>query len=87
MTKRQLQAQFSAEGLDSYEWRSPAGDGFDWHSHTFRDVIRCLSGSIVFHLESGDFELQPGDRFEMDPDTLHAATVGENGVVCLEAKS
>lgn len=87
ITKRHLLKKFSAEGLAAYEWSNQAGEYFDWHSHPFRDVIRCLSGSIVFHLKNESIELKPGDRFEMDPGTEHAATVGANGVICLEAQA
>jgi mannose-6-phosphate isomerase-like protein (cupin superfamily) len=44
-----------------------------------------VTGSIVFHTRDGDFALQPGDRLEVDPGTEHAATVGDDGVLCLEA--
>ena len=44
-----------------------------------------MSGSIVFHTHDGDFELEPGDRLEVDPGTEHAATVGPDGVRCMEA--
>ncbi|HEV2058831.1 MAG TPA: hypothetical protein VGR11_05700 [Solirubrobacteraceae bacterium] len=32
-----------------------------------------------------DISLEPGDRLEVDPRTEHAATVGDDGVLCLEA--
>jgi quercetin dioxygenase-like cupin family protein len=88
ITRRGLLAKFKDEGLLAYEWSSPPGEYFDWHTHPFRDVIRCLSGSIAFHLrDDGDVVLAPGDRFEMDPHTVHAATVGEAGVTCLESQT
>jgi len=86
VTKRKLLAEFAGEGLVAHEWSSPPGEYFDWHTHPFRDVIRCLSGSIVFHLHEGDMALTPGDRFEMDPNTEHSATVGAEGVTCLESQ-
>jgi len=33
----------------------------------------------------GDFELRPGDRLDVDPGTPHGATVGPEGVTCVEA--
>jgi len=48
-------------------------------------VLYCLSGSIVFHTNQEDLELEPGDRMEVDPGTEHAATVGPDGVKCMEA--
>jgi hypothetical protein len=45
-----------------------------------------VRGSIVFHThEEGDLPLVPGDRLEVDAGTEHAATVGPDGVLCLEA--
>ena len=44
-----------------------------------------MTGSIVFHTREGDFALEPGDRLEVDPGTEHAASVGDEGVLCLEA--
>jgi mannose-6-phosphate isomerase-like protein (cupin superfamily) len=86
-SRRRIRAQMLREGLSPYEWRSYAGEFFDWHSHDFHDIICCVSGSIIFHLETGDFLLSPGDRLEMDRGTRHAATVGREGVICLEAKT
>ena len=44
-----------------------------------------MSGSIVFHTRDGDVELTAGDRLDLDPRTEHAATVGPDGCVCIEA--
>ncbi|MDQ7030941.1 MAG: hypothetical protein Q9O62_14800 [Ardenticatenia bacterium] len=46
-----------------------------------------VRGSITFHLpESGeDLTLGPGDRLDLPAGIRHAATVGPEGVVCLEA--
>jgi len=39
----------------------------------------------VFHTDEGDLELRPGDRLDLEPGTRHAATVGPDGVECVEA--
>ncbi|GIU99268.1 MAG: hypothetical protein KatS3mg014_0884 [Actinomycetota bacterium] len=39
----------------------------------------------MFHTADGDLELRPGDRLDLDPGTEHAATVGPEGVTCIEA--
>ncbi len=41
--------------------------------------------SNLFHLGDGDVELSPGDRLDIEPETEHAATVGPQGVTCVEA--
>jgi quercetin dioxygenase-like cupin family protein len=48
-------------------------------------VLYCVSGSIVFHIEDEDFEMEAGDRLDVEPETEHAATVGPDGVQCMEA--
>jgi len=48
-------------------------------------VLFCLEGSIVFHTDDGDVELQAGDRLDLAAGTKHAATVGSNGCRCVEA--
>jgi quercetin dioxygenase-like cupin family protein len=44
-----------------------------------------VEGSIVFHTRDGDFELEAGDRLDVEPNTQHAATVGPSGCTCVEA--
>ena len=48
-------------------------------------MLYCLEGSIVFHVEGQSVTLMPGDRLEIGAETLHAADVGPQGVVCMEA--
>lgn len=39
----------------------------------------------MFHTDDGDLELAAGDRLDVEPGTDHAATVGTDGVRCIEA--
>jgi cupin superfamily acireductone dioxygenase involved in methionine salvage len=48
-------------------------------------VLYCVSGSIVFHTSGGDVALAPGDRLELPAGVEHSATVGHDGVQCVEA--
>jgi quercetin dioxygenase-like cupin family protein len=74
------------EGLEPRRWGNAPGDTYGWHEHGYHKVLYCLSGSIVFHTRTdGDLELHPGDRLEIEPGTAHAATVGDQGVECVEA--
>lgn len=66
-------------------WGNAPGDTYGWHSHRYHKVLYCARGSITFHTKEGDFELGPGDRLDIDPGTEHAATVGAEGVECVEA--
>lgn len=56
------------------------------HSHSYRKVVCCLEGSIVFHLAAGDVELVAGDRLALDEGARHSATVGVKGCRCAEAR-
>jgi quercetin dioxygenase-like cupin family protein len=85
--ERQLRALLSAEHIAPYAWGNPPGDRYEAHRHPYHKVLYCLSGSIVFDMpEAGEsVELRPGDRLDLPPQVLHAAAVGPDGVVCLEA--
>lgn len=80
-----LAQRFAEEGLRSRWWGNAAGDVYGSHAHEHHKVLYCLEGSITFHTDGGDLELRPGDRLDLDPGTPHAATVGRNGVTCVEA--
>ena len=82
---QETRAIFDHEGLRPHEWGNAPGERYGWHSHAYHKVLYCVSGSIVFHTEEGDLELEPGDRMEIEPGTEHAATVGPDGVQCMEA--
>jgi len=84
-SRQQVEATFEREGLRPHEWGNAPADRYGWHSHAYQKVLYCVSGSIVFHTADGDLELEAGDRLEVDPGTEHAATVGPQGVTCLEA--
>lgn len=83
--RTRIEARYAREGLRPYAWSNGAGYRYGWHTHGHTKVLYCVSGSIVFHTRDGDFALEPGDRLEVDPGTEHAASVGDDGVVCLEA--
>ncbi|GBC87018.1 hypothetical protein HRbin12_01018 [bacterium HR12] len=79
-------AAFAAEGCTAPRtWSNAPGDRYGRHAHGYHKVLFCLAGSIVFHTADGDLELRPGDRLDLDPGTEHAATVGPEGVTCIEA--
>jgi len=78
-------ATLSREGCSAPRfWANPPGDTYGSHSHGYHKVLFCLSGSIVFHLAADDVELRAGDRLDLERGTEHAATVGPEGVRCVE---
>jgi mannose-6-phosphate isomerase-like protein (cupin superfamily) len=79
-------AVLAAEGASSPRfWANGPGDRYGAHDHGFHKVLFCLGGSIVFHVDGEDVELTPGDRLDLEPGTVHAATVGPAGCECVEA--
>lgn len=80
-----IAAAFAAEGLRADTWSNGPGYEYGEHDHGYHKVLYCVSGSITFHTPEGDVELTPGDRLDLPPRTAHSATVGPDGVVCMEA--
>ncbi len=85
-TEEELRARFAREGLNPYRWGNAPGDVYGVHAHPYHKVIYVVRGSITFHLpETGeDLTLRAGDRLDLPAGIRHAATVGPDGVVCLE---
>ena len=80
-----IERLFAEEGLRPTSWSNGPGDRYGEHSHGYEKVLYCARGSIVFHAGGKDYELAAGDRLEIDQGTAHSATVGDQGVTCLEA--
>lgn len=80
-----IEARVGKEGLSPHGWGNAPGDRYGTHAHDYDKVLYCVSGGITFHTDAGDFALVPGDRLEVDAGTSHSATVGPEGVQCLEA--
>lgn len=78
-------AMMRADGLAPHAWGNAPGDTYGSHEHGYEKVLYCIRGRIVFHTGAGDADLGPGDRLVLPPHTPHAATVGAEGVRCVEA--
>jgi quercetin dioxygenase-like cupin family protein len=63
------------------------GPGYRYaaHSHPYQNILCCLEGSIVFHVNDRDVRLSAGDRTVIEVGVEHSATVGASGVRCAEA--
>jgi mannose-6-phosphate isomerase-like protein (cupin superfamily) len=84
-TAGEAEAALESAGASSRSrWANDGGYRYGWHSHGYHKVLFCVSGSIVFHTSDGDLALEPGDRLDIEPGTEHAATVGPQGVGCIE---
>ncbi|HEY2980620.1 MAG TPA: hypothetical protein VGJ22_05530 [Anaerolineales bacterium] len=87
-TRSALTTLLMDEGLSPYAWSNGPFDTYAAHSHTYNKVICVAQGSITFDLpdEGRALELHPGDRLDLPAGVVHAARVGSQGVVCLEAQ-
>lgn len=72
-------------GTEPHRWRNGPGDRYGAHSHPYHKVLFCERGSITFHTAEGDIAMHAGDRLDLEPATEHWATVGPDGVACIEA--
>ena len=87
MSPDSYEARLRAEGLQPSTWGNGPGDRYGDHAHDYDKVLVATRGSIVFHLTDAgtDVELREGERLDLPARTRHAASVGPNGVSCLEA--
>jgi len=83
----ELRALMRNEGLTPYTWSNGPHFAYSAHTHSYTKVLYVVRGSITFHLPASgeDIVMKPGDRLDLPARTLHAATVGPEGVTCLEA--
>ena len=84
-SRRAIEVALGAEGLTTHTWGNGPDVSYGPHTHPHDKVLCCVSGSIVFHAVSGDVALVPGDRMELPAGIEHSATVGSDGVECVEA--
>jgi quercetin dioxygenase-like cupin family protein len=84
--ERTFRRDMEGAGASVSQWGNAAGDRYAAHSHPYRKVLCCLAGSIVFHLPDADVELSACRSLSIDAGRVHSATVGPEGVRCVEAR-
>jgi quercetin dioxygenase-like cupin family protein len=84
-TAEDIEGRFRDDGLHAHAWSNEPDYRYSELDHSYHRVLYCLRGSITFHVRDEDLGLGPGDRIDLDPRTAHAATVGPDGVTCMEA--
>lgn len=84
-TEARIRHRLGIEGLEPYRWSNGPGDRYGAHTHPYDKVIYVVQGSITFGVPGETVTLAAGDRLELPRDTRHEATVGSEGVICLEA--
>ena len=73
-------AQLEKEGWPHiYEWSDPPGTTYPEHSHADKVVIFITEGSLQLTIGGLEHDLRTGDRFDIPPQTPHAAAVGPDG--------
>jgi quercetin dioxygenase-like cupin family protein len=85
MTCEEIEKAFADEGLSPHSWSNRANYFHEAHSHDYDKVLYCVQGEVTFHMSGGDIVLHPGQRLDIPAGTRHAATVGPDGVKCMEA--
>lgn len=80
-----VEGAFRRDGLSPRTWSNGPGATYASHEHGYHKRLVCVSGSVTFHTPDGDVALTAGDRLELEPHTPHSATVGNDGVTCVEA--
>lgn len=80
---REVAAELAEHGGPS-TWSNGPGVRYPSHQHAYRKLLVCTEGGITFHTDDGEVVLGPGDQLEVDPHTDHSATVGPEGVTCVE---
>jgi mannose-6-phosphate isomerase-like protein (cupin superfamily) len=86
-TEALIREKYVANGLHPYKWSNGPHDVYSTHTHDYNKIIYVVEGSILFGLpdENREVLLSAGDRLDLPANTAHNATVGPNGVICLEA--
>lgn len=88
LPEREVLAFFEARGVSVTRWTTEPGSVFGVHDHPYRKTLFCVQGAITFSLPDlgKDVLLGSGDRLILPAGTRHGATVGADGVTCLEGE-
>jgi len=83
-----LEEELKRQGYSLHTWSNGPGFWYPVHDHSYHKIIVVLKGSIAFYLPADKKEvpLQAGERLLLPPGTEHSATVGPEGVTCLEGQ-
>ncbi|MGO9341281.1 MAG: cupin [Acidimicrobiales bacterium] len=89
LSREEAEQKLRDEGLVGEAWQNGPDYNYIAHDHPYTKVLYCVVGSIVFHVrdDSGevhDIALEPGDRMDLGSGIVHSASVGPNGVICVE---
>jgi quercetin dioxygenase-like cupin family protein len=80
--------ELTREGYSCHTWSNGPGFWYPVHDHPYDKAIIVLQGSITFYLPEKKKEvlLNAGNRLDIPLRTDHSASVGPEGVTCLEGQ-
>jgi quercetin dioxygenase-like cupin family protein len=83
----EFRAALAADGYQPVKWSSEPYQAYVPHAHIYPELLWLLAGNLVVVLPEPRrmLELQPGDRVELPPGTVHAVLAGSDGAVYLAA--
>jgi len=86
-TETELRAELAEQDLNVYNWSNLPDDVYPSHTHGYHKVLYVVDGTIRFDFptRSESYNLQAGDRLDLPAGIRHSATVGPDGVSCLES--
>jgi len=86
-TEEQLTTQLVEQELKVYRWAKLPKEYLAGHTHGYHKILCVIDGSIKFEFPTRHktLNLNAGDRLELPAGIRHNATVGMDGVKCLEA--
>ncbi|MEM7345955.1 MAG: cupin, partial [Chloroflexota bacterium] len=86
-TEVELEAALVDQQLRVYRWSNEPDDIYSSHTHGYNKILYVVQGSIKFEFPTRhkNLSLIQGDRLEIPSGIRHSATVGPQGVTCLEA--
>ena len=64
----------------------PANQAKESHSHPHDADVVVITGNIKIVTTTQEYNLGPGDEFQLDGGTMHSEEVGDKGVVLLAAE-
>ncbi|MBI3804035.1 MAG: cupin [Nitrospirae bacterium] len=87
LPESEVVAFFQSRDLSPSRWSNGPGAVYAVHVHEYLKTLFCVNGRITFSLPDLDrtVELRPGDRLSLPRGIRHGATVGPEGVTCIEA--
>lgn len=86
-TEELLREKMVEQELTVFHWSGQPEGVIDGHTHGYHKMLAVVSGSIKFEFPTRHktITLNAGDQLELPAGLRHSATVGMDGVACLEA--